>query len=139
MDAALARAVPTLSEHSAEAAYAGLRGIVPGFGPWFSTTFLYFTGRTIPSATGPQPLVLDRIPARRLRSLAQAVGRETGHDPDGSIANWVWRDRNWSPHPYAVYLSFMEVAASQAPTPGTWLPDTSPDLLEYALFSASWT
>jgi hypothetical protein len=139
LDTALARAVTTLSEHSAEAAYEGLQGLVPGFGPSFYTKFLYFAGKTVLSATGPQPLVLDRVLARRLRSLAQAVGRETGHDPDGSIANWVWRDRNWSPHRYAVYLSFMQAAASQAAASGTWPPDASPDLLEYALFSASWT
>jgi hypothetical protein len=139
LDTALARAVTTLSEHSAEAAYAGLQGLVPGFGPSFYTKYLYFASKTVPSATGPQPLVLDRVLARGLRSLAQAVGRETGHDPDGSIANWVWRDRNWSPHRYAVYLSFMQAAASQAAATGTWPPDASPDLLEYALFSASWT
>ncbi|MFJ1602307.1 hypothetical protein ACIOHS_02860 [Streptomyces sp. NPDC088253] len=135
----MARAVTTLSERSAEAAYAGLQGLVPGFGPSFYTKFLYFAGKTVPSAAGPQPLVLDRVLARRLRSLAQAVGRETGHDPDGSIANWVWRDRNWSPHRYAVYLSFMQAAAGQAAATGTWPSDASPDLLEYALFSASWT
>lgn len=139
LDTALGRAVTTLSEHGAEAAYAGLQGLVPGFGPSFYTKFLYFAGKTVPSATGPQPLVLDRLLARRLRSLAQAVGRESGHDPDGSIANWVWRDRNWSPHRYAVYLSFMQAAASQAAATGTWPPDAAPDLLEYALFSASWT
>ncbi|MEU3854879.1 hypothetical protein [Streptomyces sp. NPDC029554] len=139
LDTALARGVTALSEHGAEAAYAGLQGLVPGLGPSFSTKFFYFVGKTVPSATGPQPLVLDRVLARRLRSLAQAVGRETGHDPDGSIANWVWRDGNWSPHRYAVYLSFMEAAARQAAASSTWPSDASPDLLEYALFSTSWT
>ena len=139
LDTALARAVTTLSEHSAEAAYADLQDRIPGFGPSFYTKFLYFTGKTVLSATGPQPLVLDRVLAQRLRSLAQAVGRETGHDPDGSIATWVWRDRNWSPHRYALYLSFMQAAADQAAARGTWPSDASPDLLEYALFSASWT
>ncbi|MFF5185712.1 hypothetical protein ACFY30_18370 [Streptomyces sp. NPDC000345] len=139
LDAALARAVTTLSEHSAKAAYAGLQSLVPEFGPSFYTKFLYFAGKTVSSATGPQPLVLDRVLARRMRSLAQAVGRETGQDPDGSIANWVWRDRNWSPHRYAVYLSFMHAAARQLAAAGTWSSDASPDLLEYALFSASWT
>ncbi|MGW0171814.1 8-oxoguanine DNA glycosylase OGG fold protein [Streptomyces sp. NPDC003343] len=139
LDTALACAVTALSEHSAEAAYAGLQGLVPEFGPSFYTKFLYFAGKVVPSATGPQPLVLDRVLARRLRSLAQVVGRETGHDPDGSIASWVWRDRNWSPHRYAVYLSFMQAAAGQAAATGTWPSDASPDLLEYALFSASWT
>lgn len=37
LDTALARAVTTLSEHSAEAAYAGLQGRVPGLGPSFYT------------------------------------------------------------------------------------------------------
>lgn len=138
LDAALARAVTTLSERSAEAAYAGLQGLVPGFGPSFYTKFLYFAGKTVLSATGPQPLVLDRVVARRLRSLAQAVGRETDHDPDGSIANWVWRDRNWAPHRYTVYLSFMHAAARQLAAGGSWPSDASPDLLEYALFATAW-
>ncbi|MGW6755331.1 8-oxoguanine DNA glycosylase OGG fold protein [Streptomyces sp. NPDC055006] len=139
LDTALARSVTTLSKDSAEAAYAGLQDRVPGLGPSFYTKFLYFAGKTVPSATSPQPLVLDRVLARRLRSLAQTVGRETGHDPDGSIANWVWRDRNWSPHRYAVYLSFMQAAAGQMAATETWPSDASPDLLEYALFNASWT
>jgi hypothetical protein len=138
LDAALARAVTTLSEHSAEAAYAGLQSLVPEFGPSFYTKFLYFVGKTVGSATGPQPLVLDRVLARRLRSLAQTVGRETGHDPDGSIAEWVWRDSNWSPHRYAVYLSFMHAAARQLAAASSWPSDGSPDLLEYALFTTTW-
>ncbi|MET8276381.1 hypothetical protein [Streptomyces sp. NPDC005096] len=139
LDTALARAVTTLSEHSAEAAYAGLQGLVPGFGPSFYTKFLYFVGKTVTPATGPQPLVLDRVLARRLRSLAQAVGRESGHDPTGAIARWVWRDQNWSPHRYAVYLSFMQAAADQAAATDAWPSNASLDLLEYALFSAVWT
>lgn len=139
LETALTRAVTTLSEHGAEAAYTGLQGRVPWFGPSFYTKFLYFTGKTVPPSTCPGPLILDRVLARRLRSLAQAVGRETGHDPDGSIANWVWRDQNWSPHRYAVYLSFIHAAAGQAAATDTWPSDASPDLLEYALFSASWT
>ncbi|WP_341849423.1 hypothetical protein [Streptomyces bungoensis] len=139
LDTMLADALATLREHGAAAAYAGLRARIPGFGPSFYTKFLYFAGKTVPPATGPQPLILDRVLARRLRLLAQAVGRETGHDPDGSIARWVWRDRNWSPHRYAVYLSFMQAAADQAAATGTWPSDASPDLLEYALFSISLT
>jgi hypothetical protein len=138
LDTALARAVTTLNEHSAEAAYAGLQGLVPGFGPSFYTKFLHFVGKTVPPATGPQPLILDRVLARRLRSLAQTVGRETGHDPDGSIARWVWRDSNWSPHRYAIYLSFMHAAARQLAAAGSWPSDASPDLLEYALFTTTW-
>lgn len=113
LDAALARAVATWGEHSAKAAYAGLQSLVPEFGPSFYTKFLYFVGKTVPSASGPQPLILDRVLARRVRSLALTVGRETGHDPDGSITSWVWRDRNWSPHRYAVHLSFIHVTARQ--------------------------
>lgn len=78
-------------------------------------------------------------PARRLRSLAQAVGRETGHDPDGSIAAWLWRDQDWSPHRYKIYLSFLHAAAHQAAATDGWPSDASPDLLEYALFNAAWT
>lgn len=139
LDTMLADAVTTLRKQGAEAAYAGLQGRIYGFGPSFYTKLLYFAGKTVPSPSGPQPLILDRVLARRLRSLAQAVGRETGHDPDGSIARWVWRDRNWSPHRYAVYLSFVQAAVGQAAATGTWPSDTSPDLLEYALFSTSWT
>ncbi|MFD7205776.1 hypothetical protein [Streptomyces sp. NPDC059893] len=54
------------------------------------------------------------------------------------MASWVWRDGNWSPHRYAVYLSFMQAAADQATATCTWPSNASPDLLEYALFSSSW-
>ncbi|MFR0355279.1 hypothetical protein [Streptomyces sediminimaris] len=124
--------------HSAAAAYAALRGRVPGLGPSFFTKFLYFTGKAVPPANGPEPLILDRVLAWRMRSLAAAVGRETGHDPDGSIAAWVWRDRDWSPHRYQVYLSFLHAAAHQAASTDGWPSDASPDLLEYALFNAAW-
>ncbi len=137
LDAALARAVATWGEHSAKAAYAGLQSLVPEFGPSFYTKFLYFVGKTVPSASGPQPLILDRVLARRVRSLALTVGRETGHDPDGSITSWVWRDRNWSPHRYAVHLSFIHVTARQLAAGGSSSPGASPDLLEYAMFTAT--
>lgn len=74
-----------------------------------------------------------------MRSLASTVGRETGHDPDGSIARWVWRDQDWSPHRYQVYLFFMHAAAHQAASTDGWPSDASPDLLEYALFNTAWT
>ena len=138
LDAALERAVTTLGEQSAEAAYAELQGLVPEFGPSFYTKFLYFAGKSVRSASGPQPLILDQVLAQQMRSVAQAVGRETGHDPDGSIAGWVWRDANWSPHRYAVYLSFMQAASRQAATMPLWPSYATPDLLEYALFSTSW-
>ncbi|MFF7704479.1 8-oxoguanine DNA glycosylase OGG fold protein [Streptomyces lydicus] len=139
LDATLAGAVTALCEHGAGAAYAALHGRVPWLGPSFFTKFLYFAGKTVTSANGPEPLILDRFLARRLRSLARAVGRETGHDPDGSIAGWVWRDKNWSPHRYEVYLSFMHAAARQVASIDGWPSDASPDLLEYALFRTAWT
>ncbi|MGV9248905.1 8-oxoguanine DNA glycosylase OGG fold protein [Streptomyces sp. NPDC003710] len=138
LEAALAGAVTALSEHSATAAYTALRSRIPWLGPSFFTKFLYFAGKTVPPANGPQPLILDRVLARRMRILASMVGRETGHDPDGSIARWVWRDQDWSPHRYQVYLSFMHAAAHQAASAVGWPSDASPDLLEYALFNAGW-
>ncbi|KOV71655.1 hypothetical protein ADL02_45825 [Streptomyces sp. NRRL WC-3723] len=101
--------------------------------------FLYFAGKTVQPAKGPEPLILDQRLAQRLRILVQVVGRETGHDPDGSVAAWVWRDADWSPHRYGVYLSFMEAAARQAAATDGWPSGASPDLLEYALFSTTWT
>ncbi|MFE5797107.1 hypothetical protein ACFQ8C_31645 [Streptomyces sp. NPDC056503] len=138
LEAVLADAVIALGEQGAVAAYARLRGRVAWFGPSFYTKFLYFAGKAVPPAVGPPPLILDRVVARRLRALAQAVGRETGHDPDGSIARWVWGNGNWSPHRYAVYLSFMHAAARQMAATNAWPSDASPDLLEYALFSTTW-
>lgn len=96
LDTALARAVTTLSERSAAAAYAGLQDLVPGFGPSFYTKFLYFAGKTVPPATGPQPLsstgswpgVCDPWPRRSAgrpattptaRSPAGSGGTGTGH------------------------------------------------------------
>jgi hypothetical protein len=138
LDAVLAEALTTLSEQGAEAAYAQLQGRIAGFGPSFYTKFLYFAGKTVSPATGPRPLILDQVLAQRMRSLAQAVGRQTGHDPDGSIARWVWRGTNWSPHRYAVYLSFLQAASRQASATPLWPTEATPDLLEYALFSTSW-
>lgn len=46
-----------------------------------------------------------------MRPLAAAVGRETGHGPDGSVATWVWRDQDRSPHRYQVHLSYLHAAA----------------------------
>jgi hypothetical protein len=55
----------------------------------------------------------DRVLSRLLRVMAAAVGRESGHDTDGSLAAWVWADGNWSPHRYGIYLSFLHAAARQ--------------------------
>ncbi|MCX4625010.1 hypothetical protein ACFZAB_31140 [Streptomyces albogriseolus] len=135
LDAALAAAVTALRVHGAAEAYAALRGRVPGLGPAFFTKFLYFTGIALPPACGPRPLILDRVLSRRLRQLAAAVGRESGHDVDGSVAAWVWSDGNWSPHRYRVYLAFMHAAAEQLTAEDSWPSSAAPDLLECALFT----
>jgi hypothetical protein len=138
LDTALATAVTALREHGAPQAYATLQGQVPGLGPAFFTKFLYFTGIAVPPARGPRPLILDRVLSRRLRQLAAAVGRESGHDVDGSIAAWVWSDGNWSPHRYRVYLAFMHAATDQLTAESSWPSGAAPDLLECALFTINW-
>ncbi|OIJ63436.1 hypothetical protein [Streptomyces mangrovisoli] len=137
LDAALAAAVTALHEHGAPQAYAALYRQVPGLGPAFFTKFLYFTGLARRPAHGARPLILDRVLARRLRRMAAAVGCESGHDVDGSIAAWVWSDSNWTPHRYQVYLSFMHAAANQLAAVEGWPSEVAPDLLEYALFNAA--
>ncbi|MFF3663214.1 8-oxoguanine DNA glycosylase OGG fold protein [Streptomyces olivochromogenes] len=138
LDVALAAAVTVLHEHGSQEAYAALHQQIPELGPSFFTKFLYFTGKTLPPANGPEPLILDRVLSLRLRSLAVTVGRETGHDPDGSVAAWVWADWNWSPHRYGIYLSFMHAAARQLAGTDSWPSDAAPDLLECALFNSAW-
>ncbi|TVZ74708.1 hypothetical protein FB157_1701 [Streptomyces sp. BK340] len=127
-------AVTALREHGSLQAYAALHRRVPGLGPFF-TKFLYFTGIAIPPARGPRPLILDRVLSGRLQWMAAAVGRESGHDPDGSVAAWVWSDGNWSPHRYQVYLSFIHAAVDQLAAGDNWPSGAAPDLLECALFT----
>ncbi|WP_405679870.1 8-oxoguanine DNA glycosylase OGG fold protein [Streptomyces xanthophaeus] len=125
LDTALAAAVTALRVHGAQEAYAAPHRKVPGLGPSFFTKFLYFTGRTLPPAQGPEPLVLDRVLSLRLRSSATAAGRETGPDPDGSAAAWVWAEWDWSPHRHGTCLSFMRAAAGRPARgcgPATGLP-----------------
>lgn len=138
LDAVLAAAVTALREHGAPQAYAALKGQVPGLGPAFFTKFLYFTGPAVPPVHGVRPLILDRVLARRLRWMAAAVGRESRHDVDGSVAAWVWSDSNWTPHRYQVYLSFMHSAANQLAAGDSWPSGAAPDLLERALFNGAW-
>ncbi|MEU3976741.1 MULTISPECIES: hypothetical protein [Streptomyces] len=138
LDTALASAVAALGEHGSQAAYAALHGRVPWLGPSFFTKFLYFTGTALTPADSSRPLILDRVLSRHLRRMAAAVGRANGHDPDGSIAAWVWSDGNWSPHRYGVYLSFMHAAARQLAAGERWPSGASPDLLERALFTTAW-
>ncbi|GAA3493912.1 hypothetical protein GCM10019016_010110 [Streptomyces prasinosporus] len=138
LDGALACAVTTLHEHGSQAAYTTLYRQIPGLGPSFFTKFLYFAGATLSPAHGPRPLILDRVVSRRLRSMAATAGRDSGHDPAGSIAAWVWADSNWSPHRYGIYLSFIHQAARQLAAIDGWPPGATPDLLECALFNAAW-
>ncbi|MER6537036.1 hypothetical protein ABT215_25215 [Streptomyces sp900105755] len=65
-------------------------------------TYVWGKGKSgSPGGSGPTTLhkilAAEDLPARRLRSLAQAVGRETGHDPDGAVAAWVWKTRTGRP------------------------------------------
>jgi hypothetical protein len=138
LDATLRATATALREHGAQHAYAVLRGRVPGLGPAFFTKFLYFAGATVPPADGPRPLILDSVLSARMRSIATVVGRKTGHDPDGTIAAWVWADWDWTPHRYQIYLSFMHAAARQMTAARGWPSHATPDLLEYALFNTTW-
>ncbi|MFE2101571.1 hypothetical protein [Streptomyces sp. NPDC059468] len=115
-----------------------LKGQAPGLGPAYFTKFLYFAGLALEPVPGMRPLILDQVLARRLRQMAAAVGRECGHDPDGSIAAWVWSDGNWTPHRYRVYISFMHAAADQLAAHEGWPSGAAPDLLECALFTTGW-
>ncbi|MER7812940.1 hypothetical protein [Streptomyces sp900116325] len=138
LDAVLAAAVTALREHGAPEAYAALQGQVSGLGPAFFSKFLYFTGLALEPASAVRPLILDQVLARRMRQMAAVVGRQSGHDPDGSIAAWVWSDGNWTPHRYQVYLSFLHAAADQLAAEDTWPAGATADLLECALFTTSW-
>nr|WP_217161961.1 hypothetical protein [Streptomyces sp. AC512_CC834] len=91
-----------------------------------------------PPARRPRPIILDHELSRHLQQLAAAVGRESSHDVDGSIAAWVWSDGNLSPHRYWVYLSFMQAAADQLAAGDIWPASAAPDLLECALFTTRW-
>ncbi|WP_371100928.1 hypothetical protein [Streptomyces sp. PU_AKi4] len=139
LDEALAASVTALRDQGAVDAYTVLHKAVPQFGPSFFTKFLYFAGQALPAVPGPQPLILDRVLSLRLRPLAVAVGRESGLDPDGTVAAWVWAEWDWTPHRYSVYLSFMHAATRQLAGTKAWQPGAAPDLLEYALFSGAWT
>ncbi|MEW2132895.1 hypothetical protein [Streptomyces sp. NPDC005435] len=139
LEEALAEAVTALREDGARRAYEVLLKPSNGLGPSFFTKFLYFAGQAVPPGHGPRPLILDRVLARRLRTVAARVGRDTGYDPDGSVAAWVWADGGWSPHRYAVYLSFMRAAAEKLRTADGWPADAGADLLECALFTTTWS
>ncbi|MDF3300088.1 hypothetical protein [Streptomyces tropicalis] len=137
-DAVLGKAVTALGEHGSQHAYAALHRRIAGLGPSFFTKFLYFAGKALRPAHGPGPLILDHVLSQRLRSLATVVGRETGYDPDGEVAAWVWADWDWSPHRYEVYLSFMQAASRQMAATSGWPSDAEPDLLECAMFNTDW-
>lgn len=134
----LAEAVTALGKHGSQHAYTVLHRRIAGLGPSFFTKFLYFAGQTVRPAHGPRPLILDRVLSRRLRSLAAVAGRESGYDPDGAVAAWVWADWDWSPHRYEVYLSFMQAASQQLTATTGWPAGAAPDLLECAMFNTGW-
>ncbi|MBY8882731.1 8-oxoguanine DNA glycosylase OGG fold protein [Actinacidiphila acidipaludis] len=138
LDAALASALAVLRTQDSQHAYAELEGKVRGFGPAFFTKFLYFAAAAVPPALGPRPLILDSVLAGRMRSMAEVVGRDTGHDPHGKVAAWVWSEGGWTPHRYQVYLSFMDAAARQMAATNGWPSHANPDLLEYGLFNTTW-
>ncbi|MYV50186.1 hypothetical protein [Streptomyces sp. SID2888] len=102
LEEVLADAASTLRKDSARRAYEVLLQPSNGLGPSFFTKFLYFAGQAVPPGLGMRPLVLDRVLAQRMRTVAARVGRDTGYDPDGSVAAWVWADGGWSPHRYEV-------------------------------------
>ncbi|MEV5781231.1 hypothetical protein AB0L42_09410 [Streptomyces sp. NPDC052287] len=114
LPAVLAGAVTSLDRGGARLAYATLRGQIAGPAPSFFTKFLYFAGQAVPPGHGLRPLILDRVLSQRIRAVAARVGRDSGHDPDGTVAAWVWADGDWSPDPYEAYLSFMQVALALA-------------------------
>ncbi|MET7844455.1 hypothetical protein ABZT45_38965 [Streptomyces sp. NPDC005356] len=138
LDTALAGAVTALHEHGAPQAYAALKGQVPGLGPAFFTKFLYFTGLALEPVHGVRPLILDRVLARRMRRMAAAVGRESGHDPDGSIAAWVWSDSNWTPTATGSTSPSCTPPQTRWPKTKTGPPGAAADLLECALFNVGW-
>ncbi|WP_405638638.1 hypothetical protein [Streptomyces uncialis] len=138
LEAVLAGAVTALREHGSRHAYEAMHRQIPGLGPSFFTKFLYFAGQAVRPAQGPRPLILDRVLSLRLRSLAVVAGRESGHDPDGTVAAWVWADWDWSAHRYEVYLSFMQAASRQLTATSGWPAEAAPDLLECAMFTTRW-
>ncbi|MER5836847.1 hypothetical protein ABT116_40145 [Streptomyces sp. NPDC002130] len=72
-----------------------------------------------------------------MRQIATAIGLESGHDPDGSVAAWIWTVGKWTPHRYQdqVYLSFIYAAAEQLAAGDTWPPRPAAHLLKCALFT----
>ncbi|MFE2531529.1 hypothetical protein [Streptomyces sp. NPDC059371] len=135
LDAALAAAVTARRDHGSPQAYAALHRQVPGSGRPSSPSSSTSPAPPYRPAHGPRPLILDRVLARRLRQMAAAVGRESGHDADGSVAARVWSDSNWTPHRYQVYLSFMHAAANQLAEADRWSASAAPGLLECELFT----
>ncbi|WP_330234524.1 8-oxoguanine DNA glycosylase OGG fold protein [Streptomyces sp. NBC_00566] len=138
LEKVLGEAVTTLRADGARRAYEVLLQPSNGLGPSFFTKFMYFAGQTVAPGRGLRPLILDRVLAVRMRTVAVQVGRDTGHDPDGSVAARVWADGGWSPHRYEVYLAFMQAASEQLKTVTGWPTDAAADLLEYALFTTHW-
>lgn len=85
-------------------------------GPAFFTKMLYFAGYRR-GIGGVQPLILDRVVAKRLPEQAGPAG----------LRHWGWSSRHW--------LTYLRWAAEQAfrPTFGN-----EPDGVELALFNGNW-
>ncbi|MGW5609436.1 8-oxoguanine DNA glycosylase OGG fold protein [Streptomyces sp. NPDC003753] len=134
---ALAQAV-VLREEGAVAAYRAMYGAVKGLGPAFFTKFLYFLDWAMDAPSDSRALILDQRVARVLRAHATRVGLSMGLESADSVAAWVWSDTGWTPHRYGVYLRWMTAAAGQLASSGIGWPDSSPGLLELAMFNGIW-
>ncbi|MEU1868478.1 hypothetical protein [Streptomyces gardneri] len=135
---ALAKAGAALREEGAVAAYRVLCRAVRGLGPAFFTKLLYFLGLAMDAPAAPRALILDQRVARVVRTHATRVGLETGLTSASGVAAWTWSDGGWTPHRYGVYLRWINAAAEQLVSSGIGWPESSPDLLELALFDGVW-
>ncbi|UXY24970.1 hypothetical protein N8I84_41800 (plasmid) [Streptomyces cynarae] len=135
---ALALATAVLREEGAVAAYRVMYGAVKGLGPAFFTKFLYFLNLAMDAPSASRALILDQRVARVLRAHATRVGLSMGLESADSVAAWIWSDAGWTPHRYGVYLRWMTAAAGQLASSGIGWPDSSPDLLELAMFNGIW-
>ncbi|GGT02050.1 hypothetical protein GCM10010254_23060 [Streptomyces chromofuscus] len=103
-----------MSEIGAQAAYAVLRGRVAWFGPTlFTKAFSSVGKKAAPTSSRDRAFSTVSRPGV-CGSWPGNVGRETGHAPDGSVADWGWRKTDWSPHQYGVRLSALHAAGRQA-------------------------
>ncbi|MGW2016798.1 8-oxoguanine DNA glycosylase OGG fold protein [Streptomyces sp. NPDC001927] len=134
----LVKAGGTLREKGAVEAYRVLYGTVRGLGPAFFTKLLYFLDLAMDTPAAPPALILDQRVARVVRTHATQVGLEAGLTSTSDVAAWTWSDGGWTPHRYRVYLHWLTAASEQLAASGIGWPESSPDLLELALFDGAW-